>query len=263
MGVGRKMNFYPLAIKRETFAVTSAVLGVVTVVTGLSLGIIAYDNSNTVTYSLLNHFVSELGWAKMSSGAWIFNLSIAIAGVMFIPLLWEMGRHLGTRLGWVTTAIGIGTAVTGSLIGMVPMDRIGPHVAVACFYFWGLLFMAIMFAAAIWFSPVRQQAKGPLLISFALFVLCLVFGMAPKGSLARAAINIGTFKRPDVWNLAIMEWSVVILTVFWVLTIAVYLLMRQTKTPVLNTATPDTCVTDSTKLLANAAVDKGIVNDVR
>lgn len=215
----------------KTLAIVSAILGVMSMVIGLSLAMFCYSSSNAAQYSPLNHFVSELGWGKMSSGAWIFNLSVVSAGVLFVPILLEMGRCIGTRLGWIATAIGVATSLSGSLVGVFPMDRLMPHLVAAVLYFWGLLLMTTMLTAAIWTSPIRGKAKLTLLTSFTLSVLCAAFVIAPKDSLIRALKNFATFKRPDVWNLAVMEWTVVVLGGFLMLTFVHHLLMARVKTP--------------------------------
>ncbi len=46
---------------------------------------LSYRDTTGERYSLLNHFISELGELAVSRGAWAFNGSLALAGLLFLP----------------------------------------------------------------------------------------------------------------------------------------------------------------------------------
>ena len=215
------------AMGGHTPAALTAIAGVLIMTAGWILAIAGYNQSHPAAYSPLNHFVSELGWVRASAGAWLFNRSLSVGVLLFIPLIWAVGRHLGTRLGRAAAAVGIATALSGSAVGFLPLDRLAPHLMAACCYFWGLLFMGLLFTLAFRFSARRARAKWPMLASLAVFLLCTLFLAYPKDSVVHAIRNTRTFQRPPVWHLAVMEWSVVLATNLWVLTTAAYLSARR------------------------------------
>jgi cytochrome bd-type quinol oxidase subunit 1 len=106
-----------------------ALTGLLLIAIGFVSAFIGYNQSIDINYSPLNHFVSELGWERVNNSAWAFNYAIAVSGLMFLPLAWAMGRNIGTKLGWISTAVSIVTLLSGSMIGVVPLDRrFGPRI---------------------------------------------------------------------------------------------------------------------------------------
>jgi hypothetical protein len=106
-----------------------ALTGLLLIATGFVSAFFGYNQSIDVNYSPLNHFVSELGWEKVNNSAWAFNYAIAVSGLMFLPLAWAMGRNIGTKLGWISTAVSIVTLLSGSMIRVKPLDRrSGPRI---------------------------------------------------------------------------------------------------------------------------------------
>ena len=215
----------PLA-SRSGYALSTAVAGTLFSVTSIALSMVFHAPHGVPAYSLLNHFVSELGWSKHAHGAWLFNLGVAVAGAAWIPLLWEMGRHIGTVLGRVAGASGAITALAGSLVGLFPMNRIVPHLAIAGIYFSLLPVTMVLFDLAFLRSGERQEARWPIRASFIVLLAWLAFTVSPKDFLIYALQHLDTVVRPAVWGLALLEWTLLLAVGLWMLACTAYMVRR-------------------------------------
>lgn len=196
---------------------------------GMAAAVLAYDRPGGPGYSFANHFVSELGWAESSPRAWAFNGGVALAGLLFTPILWRVARLEGTRWGFVAGGVGVATGLAGVLVGLVPMGGGGPHLVLAAVYFWLLMIGAILYTAVFRQAAREGRARGLYRASRALLAGCVAFTAAPKGELMAAHRNFEAYAlsaRPAVRLLALLEWCVIALAVVFVLVAAAHLLRR-------------------------------------
>ena len=77
-------------------------------------------------FSLLNHFISELGEVGVSRGAWAFNGGLALTGLLLLPFVVHLGIVLGGVLGWGGAFFA--AAATGGVaaVGIFPMNNRKP-----------------------------------------------------------------------------------------------------------------------------------------
>src|SRR3989304_4746513 len=59
--------------------------GALSAILGSLTAAAAYRGRQGETYSLLNHFISELGEAGVSRLAWVFNLGLILCGLCLVP----------------------------------------------------------------------------------------------------------------------------------------------------------------------------------
>ena len=129
--------------------------GFAAVVIGL-LGVIlpeaVYQGRDGEKYSVLNHFISELGERGVSRWAWIFNLCIFLCGVAVMVATVSLGLGLPGFWAKLGLLFGVVTGVGMMMIGIFPMDNIKPHATAAVTFFRGGLLMVSAFSLAIFLT---------------------------------------------------------------------------------------------------------------
>jgi len=202
-------------------AIITAFAGAIFLFTGTLASVISYNNLNIVPYSFANHFVSELGWTKASRTAWLFNWSLVVGTIAFLPMMIALGRHIRTRLGYVAVGFGLCAMLAASCVGVLPMGNLRPHLWAALIFFLAWFMTTVLFTLA--FCPYWNPKPSRSMVASGMLccLFCLAFFVFPKDSLARAIqqVGSGTFQRPHIWWLAVMEWCVVLSSVVWASTV--------------------------------------------
>jgi hypothetical membrane protein len=184
------------------------------------------------TYSLFNHFISELGEAGVTPGARIFNLSLIVGGVLILPYIVGLGIKFGSILGWLGMVTGL--AATGGVIsvGIFPMNKLDPHVKAAQTYFRAGLVMVLLFGLAIFFQPAERRviplsANLLSLAAFAVYAIFLFMLKPPPVTRDPASANsldpADRPVRPKIWLFPIMEWMVFVVTLAWLFGMAFFI----------------------------------------
>ena len=206
--------------RTAALAAIAALLGAAIVLSGIAVAIAAYNECNRVPYCFLNHFISELGWARISPMAWAFNGAIVLGDLLFAPLLYALGRHVGTRLGYAGMGLGFFTVLAGAAVGILPLDHVKPHLSAAVLFFLGWLGTVSLFTIAF------QTGKFPrhlVIAGIVAILLCAVFLALPKSDVLKAIEHPATFRRPPVWWLAVVEWAVFVSMLVWMIITARFL----------------------------------------
>jgi hypothetical membrane protein len=173
-------------------------------------------------YSLLNHFISELGEVGVSRAAWLFNTGLILGGLVLLPYTIGLGMAFGSLTGWLGTAAGV-TAVLGvAAVGVFPMNNIKAHTIAALTYFRAGLVMVFFYGLAILFQPA-----GRAVIPQAANILSLLAFLAYGAFLALPAFKKREEKpdelldpeqepeRPRFWAFPALEWLVFFSTIAW------------------------------------------------
>jgi hypothetical membrane protein len=205
------------------FGVTGSLLIFLAVLTSMA----GYTGKRKEKYSVLNHFISELGEVGVSRGALIFNLGFMAGGLIFIPFLVGLGwaiNNVWAKLGMVA---GLGSAMACVLIGVFPMNNLGPHEKAAMTFFRAGLATVVFFTLSIFFQPAGQVVV-PLwvngfglvaILAYLSFLLLPVFKKMPMH--VRDILNPEIVpERPALWLLAVLEWLVFVSTIGWFLGVA-------------------------------------------
>lgn len=207
------INAYP----NFTFA-ASAVLLLAILVTGL-----AYRGSKGERYSILNHFISELGEVGVSRLAAVFNLAMILSGFLFLPLMIGLGLQLRSVWGLLGLAAGVVSAVACVFVGVYPMNHIKPHTAAAMTYFRAGLLTVLFFSIAVLVQPADRRFIP---ISISIIGFCsmvtyavFLFIVAPprkKEQTAGEILEVDVEKpRPRFWKVPFWEWLVFLSTILW------------------------------------------------
>lgn len=219
MGVSKRLlNITPVA----------GIVGTTLLAFGSLITALAYSGRKGEPYSLLNHFISELGEAGVSELAWLFNGALFAGGLCLTIFL--IGLALYLRPLWFSVlfgVVGVITGVSGALVGIFPMNNLVPHARVAMLFFDMGLVATLLFSLYVAFSRQRKFPRWmliPGLLATAFFV-AFVFYPQPAGS-GSLDIMEATRRlmesRPAVWPLAILEWGVLLSILVWALVVSLY-----------------------------------------
>lgn len=214
--------------KRVTWriSVTAYFAGAIFSACGILYAIFAYKEQGTASYSLLNHFVSELGWNRSSKAAWAFNYGVLAGALMTIPLFYSLGEAMETWLGRLSAWVGIASCVACSMVGFFPLERLVPHLVFAGIFF--LTIMLCVFGVTLSFIIGNKMGKPfPMIFAGGVVVaISLLFIVYPKDSLMLALKHPDSFNRPTLWILPITEWLLVVSLQLWLTTASYYVWQR-------------------------------------
>lgn len=205
-----------LAIRAATFG---TILGTVILAWGIAASILFHGVNQAGPFSLLNHFVSELGWISRSPLAPVFNGSVAVGSLFFAPVMWALGLHFHTRLGYIAAGCGLASIAAASAVGWLSMDDIQPHLMATLLYFCAWLATVSLFTRA--FCQEKSSKGSRIMVALGLLSIlsCLLLLACPKNSLITAIQAIQRhepFYRPEIWWLAVIEWVVVFCMWLWI-----------------------------------------------
>jgi len=221
--------------RRQRLATAAAgISGVAVILLGALISALAYEGRNGQAYRFWNHFVSELGEVGVARLAWVFNAGLILGGVCIVIFMIGLARLLPGVFRYIFAVAGLATGISGTLVGVFPMNRLQPHIQVAMQFFnMGLLSMTLF---SLYVLLARQRAfprwfviPGLLAtVSFAAFLYFPTPGDISGGLPTTQALIITN--RPDVWWLAIFEWAAVGAVLGWVLLVSLYLWVEQGQT---------------------------------
>jgi hypothetical membrane protein len=187
---------------------------------------VGYRGKQGEAYSPLNHFIAELGEVEVSRLAWAFNLGLILSGISLIGASISLGLMLPGLLSKLGMTAGIICSIALALVGFFPMNKIQPHGHAAMTYFRSGLLMMLFFNLAIGLQQESAQvipntyslAGLPAILSFASFLFLIQRSTREKDDNPLSTEDV---KRPKIWPIAIVEWSIFITIVIWFLVIAV------------------------------------------
>jgi hypothetical membrane protein len=192
--------------------------------------IFLYRGKRGERFSMLNHFISELGELGVSRAAWVFNTGILLAGLVMLPYVIGLGIAFGSLLGWLGTAAGIIAVLGVAAVGVFPMNNIQAHTIAATTYFRAGLIMVFFFGLAIFFQP-SGKAMIPLAANLLSLLAFLSYGAFLALPLFRRKKSSSTDsldpqqepERPRVWALPALEWLVFFSTIAWLFGLTFFL----------------------------------------
>jgi hypothetical membrane protein len=81
---------------------------------------IFYRGKKGERYSVLNHFISELGEVGVSRFAVLFNLGLIVGGLFLVPFIIGFGLALNNLWAKIGMAVGLWTALSVIAVGFFP-----------------------------------------------------------------------------------------------------------------------------------------------
>lgn len=198
------------------------VAGSVIIIVAVIITAITFRSSQGEPYSMLNRFISELGWVGTSQNAWLFNTGMIVTGIFFIPFCLGLGFRIPNILAKIGMVAGIASAIFCSLVGIFPMNHLQPHSFVAMWFFRSGLATVLLFGVAI-----LVQRKGnirlPKIASIFSLLAAIAYGTFLVLATIRGAGNVSfttlsSLDAPPPFRLlAVVEWCVFFTTILWFL----------------------------------------------
>jgi hypothetical membrane protein len=196
--------------------------GSLAVVLGMLAAMIPYSGRQGEPFSILNHYISELGQWGVSQGAWAFNAGLVLGGLLFIPFVIGLGLVLEGLWSTLGMVAGVAAAAGAALVGLFPMNALAAHIQAAMLYFRSGLLMMLLFGIAILRQPPgseridRRVNWAGLLSALAYAAFLAHMELAGAGALDPARAGA----RPAVSLLVVLEWAVFFSTVAWFFVVA-------------------------------------------
>lgn len=178
-------------------------------------------------YSVLNHFVSELGEIGISEWASLFNVGLIVGGIAFTLFVIGLTLQLNSWWRFPFVAIGVVSGISGALVGFIPMNNLEPHISVAMTFF-NTGWMAVgVFSLYVLLGKKPQFPRWfviPGLFAVICFITFLNLLNVPYDNLQ--GMLSAPLTRPTLFPLAFVEWLVIITVLIWVLLVSAYLWIR-------------------------------------
>ena len=192
-------------------------LGPFIIIFGSFLTAFVYTGKIGENYSFLNHFISELGEVGVSEWAKVFNVSLVIGGVCITGFMFGTARIFNNRFGLVFAAIGLVTGISGSLVGIFPMNNLDAHIPVAMWFFRAALVVSAIFAVYVIASKQYKFSRWTSIpaASISIITFIFLFILEPVGSGENPLVL--TVDRPAFWPNALLEWGIFFSIMIWVL----------------------------------------------
>lgn len=199
-------------------------LGTSMVIISVLFSAIFYRGRQGEQFSLLNHFVSELGEMGISRLAKLFNIGFIVGGLALVPYMIWLGTILGSVLGWIATAFGVIASLACSAVGIFPMNNLTPHARAAMTFFRAGLAMIFFFGLAILFQSPEKQVISQSANILSLLAFCSYSAFLIKTTVDRPLRQpesdldpqLVWENRPKVSVTTILEWAIFISTILWI-----------------------------------------------
>jgi hypothetical membrane protein len=198
-----------------------------------AIGFTGYVNEG---YSLLNHFISELGMYTESPLSWVFNVGLIIGAPLIMVFLVGMRTIMTSKIATLGAIIGIATGVGGFFVGIFPADvNLGGHGIAAMTFFFGGAVTVFVISIAIARQKEIKLAKWLTIVGMvdsACFVLFLVdvfsvsTGVSNMSSMGAA---LASARPAPFWSIPFLEWLPMIFMLAWLFLAAVDSLKRNAK----------------------------------
>lgn len=171
------------------------------------------------SFSFLNHFISELGDPRFAKHYRVFALTLILSGFLMLPFVIGLSLEFQSILGTILLIIGIFCAISCSLIGFIPEDKIKPHFMIAGGFFlgMGLLMLLVIITGFIQPNPIFPSWFVYTSIGILLIYFCFIIDTA---SLDKSELKLTdepwTFDpRPRFWRNPFLEWVSFFAIIIW------------------------------------------------
>ena len=183
-----------------------------------------YTGTHSENYSILNHYISELGQVGVSQLALLFNICLIVGCLLIAVFIVTLGSYIGGKFGYIFSATGLVAGVSGALVGVFPMNNMHVHVPVALTFFRAVMISSLMFSGYVLFSrsdKFRKAVAIPgILTAFASFAFVFISKTIHQ---AARPLAVPATTRPEIWIDPLLEWSVFVTVILWVLAVSLYL----------------------------------------
>ena len=187
----------------------------------------AYIGEQQQTYSIFNHFISELGSAKFSDYHLVYNIGLICSAIGFGYFTRGIAAYTDTRLNRVGIRLGVLSAVLCVGVGLVNEDYRIPHLILALGFFSTAAGAVAVFSWSILKEQQNPFPRYTAIHGFLIPVLFLIFMSMPKDLMAVKRDAGPLFVRPDIWWLPFFEWLIFVALTSWIAIVSIKMLHLQ------------------------------------
>ena len=198
---------------------------VAVILAGMVVTAVPYRGSSGEPYSPLNHFISELGEISASRLAWVVNLGIVLGGLGLGSFLMLVRRELTGRYRSAFAVAATVAGISGTLVGVYPMDYLATHRAVSLAFFLSGWTVAASFSLWLVTGP-RPSFSRFLLAPGCLVVAVSLTFIGVYSTYHPANPDATILDRPNVWTVPLLEWASLLSLLLWFACVALALLRR-------------------------------------
>lgn len=186
-----------------------------------------YIGEQGETYSVFNHFISELGSTKHSYYHYIYNNGLIIASLGFALFTYGIGAYATTKTTKIAVVMGVISSLLCVGVGLVPEDHRVPHLILAFSFFCLMALAAALFSWSIWKDEENPFPKHAAVHGFMIPISFVFFISMPKDLMAVKRIEGPLFVRPDIWWLPFLEWVIFAALTSWIMVVSFKMLHLQ------------------------------------
>lgn len=188
---------------------------------------IPYVGQQGESYSVFNHFISELGSTIHSKYHYIYNTGIIIASVGFGAFTLGLGAYSNTKLSKIAVWVGLASSALCIGVGLVPEDHRVPHLILAFSFFCLMALATTIFSWSIWREEANPFPRHTAVHGFMVPLSFVLFICMPKDLMAVKRIEGPLFNRPDIWWLPFLEWVIFVALTSWILAVSIRMFQMQ------------------------------------
>lgn len=187
----------------------------------------SYVGEQQQTYSIFNHFISELGSPKFSHHYLVYNIGLIFSAIGFGLFAKGLGTYSTTRLSQRGARMGVLAAMLCVGVGLVPEDYRVPHLILALSFFTMAAVAVGIFSWDIWRTPSNPFPKYFAIHGATVPLLFVVFMTMPKDLMAVKRDAGPLFVRPDIWWLPFFEWLIFVALTSWMAWLSIKMLQMR------------------------------------
>lgn len=195
--------------------------------TVIIIAAIPYIGQQGESYSVFNHFISELGSTRFSVQHFIYNNGIILSSVGFGLFTMGLAHYANTKISRIAVRLGVVSSLLCVGVGLVPEDNRVPHLILALSFFSLMALSTVTFSWSIWKEQANPFPKYTAIHGFTIPIAFVLFMSMPKELMAVKRSAGPLFNRPEIWWLPFLEWVIFITLTSWILVISFNMFLLQ------------------------------------
>ena len=190
--------------RQDIITLAFGLLGALIISFGIITSSIYFIGCSNQSYSILNHFISELGQYQCSKKAHIFNICLIIGTPLLIYYYLKIIPESVKKIKNLFTIIILLLGVSAICIGIFSMDKIIPHLISAIIFFYLCFFASLAFNVYAVFFDKKNIPKyfvtSSILMSITLLTNIIEFQQLDQNMLEILK------DRPNILLVCVLEW---------------------------------------------------------
>ncbi|PCH99144.1 MAG: hypothetical protein COB85_00625 [Bacteroidetes bacterium] len=214
------------SLKIQRLSSISGIIGTSIILICSLIAALDFEENPGESYSILNHFISELGHTQRSELHWVFNGGLIVGGAFLI--VFSQGISLGFT-GLIRNLISVTAFIAAfscSLVGFFPVDDFDSHVRVALSFFGMGLFTIAMVTLLTLLGRTPDLPNLSVVPGIITVLAFSAFLLSPSDQFIEWINNPDDFIRPTIWHKTILEWISFFSMISWIMIVSVMQLGR-------------------------------------